>query len=480
MLHYSSHEQPHLRMLSEEQILDIHLATLEILARTGVEVREARARELLKQAGARVEGERVWIPSPLVEEAVRTAPERVVMAKRTGERSMPLEANRVFFGTGSDTPNTIDPDTRQRRRSRAADVGRFARLCDALPEIDFIMSLGVAGDVPEKAPFVYEFVEMLRGSSKPIVYTAHDLEDMEDIYELAVTVAGGQAALHTNPFLMHYAEPITPLIHSPVGLRKLLFCADHHIPIVYASGMSAGGSGPVTLAGSIALSSAECLSGLVIHQLASPGAPFIYGATTSVVDMGTLSYVYGGPEMSVANAAYADLARYYRLPVWGLAGSSDAMQVDAQAGLEAMLSVLMAFLSRGNLVHDVGYVESGLTSSMEMVTMCNEIIGMVRVLGRGVVTDADHLALEVIEEVGIGSHFLPTEHTARHFRTEHFLPRLLNRYNFAGWQQRGGKSLEDRTNERVREILAGHTPAPLSDAAEALAATVLQRAAARS
>jgi trimethylamine--corrinoid protein Co-methyltransferase len=297
---------------------------------------------------------------------------------------------------------------------------------------------------------------------------------------MAAAVAGGESALRANPFVIHYAEPISPLIHSPMGLRKLLFCADHRLPVAYVSGMSAGATTPATLAGGIALGSAECLSGLVIHQLASPGAPFIYGANVSVIDMATLGYVYGGPEFPITNAALADMARYYRLPVWGLAGASDAKTVDAQAGLEAMLSVLMAVLSRGNLVHDVGYIEQGLTSSMEMVTIVEEMIGMARMILRGIPTDHDHLAVDLIDEVGVGGQFLATEHTARFFRTDHFLTRLLDRNTFDKWQREGSKTLADRANEKVLGILASHRPAPIPEAARGVIETVLARAAARS
>ncbi len=480
MLHYSSHCQPHVTVLSEEQIRDIHLATLEILERTGVAVKQKRALELLQKAGARVDGERALIPAHLVDHAIRSAPERVVVCSRTGERVMPLEANRVFFGTGSDTPNTIDPETRERRRSRRKDVERIALLCDALPNMDFIMSMGVAGDVPEHVPFVYEFADMMAGSSKPIVFTASDEPDMADIYEMAAAVVGGESELQQNPFLLHYAEPITPLIHSPAGLRKLLFCADHRLPVAYVSGMSAGTGSPATLAGACAIVNAECLSGLVIHQLAAPGAPFIYGANVSVVDWRTLTMVYGGPELPLTNAGLAQMARLYRLPCWGMAGTSDAKTVDAQAGLEAMQSILMAVLSRGNLVHDVGYIESGLTSSMEMIALCDEIVAMARMLFRGIPVDDEHLALDLVEEVGIGGQFYATEHTAKFFRTDHFLPRILDRDNYDGWKAKGCPSLEDKANAFVLETLASHRPAPIPDAAQEVIESVLARAAARS
>jgi trimethylamine--corrinoid protein Co-methyltransferase len=460
-------------VLSDEQVRDLHLATLEILERTGVEVRDEKAHELLRRAGARVDGDRVRIPAPLVSQALHTAPERVVLSARTGERVMPLEEGRVFFGTGSDTPNTIDPETRQHRPARRRDITQIARLCDALPNIGFIMSMGIASDVPAETCFLHGFAAMLAGSSKPIIFTAQDERDLADIYEIACAVAGGEEALRSNPFLTHYAEPISPLIHSPNGVRKLVFCAERQLPVAYVSGMSAGATGPVTLAGACALANAECLSGLVIHQLVSPGAPFIYGANVSVMDMASLGYVYGGPEFSLTNAAFADLARCYRLPVWGLAGSSDSKVVDAQAGLEAMCSINTAILARGNLVHDVGYLESGLTSSMEMIAVCDEIISMLTILHRGLPMDADRLAVELVDAVGPGRHFLDTDHTLRYFRTEHFLPRLLDRNNCARWTERGCEDLADRANRRVRELLASHRPAPLSETAQAAIEKVL-------
>jgi trimethylamine--corrinoid protein Co-methyltransferase len=290
---------------------------------------------------------------------------------------------------------------------------------------------------------------------------------MEVIQGIAAAAVGGADALRSRPFIIHYGEPISPLIHSPLGVDKLIFCAERGIPAAYVSGASAGATMPAPLGGAIALANAECLSGLVIHQLVAPGAPFIYGANVSVIDMATLGYVYGGPEFSLTNAAFADLARHYRLPVWGLAGASDAKTVDAQAGLEAMCSIMTAILARGNLVHDLGYIESGLTSSLEMVVVCDEIIEMLKILYRGVPTDRDRLALDVIDEVGPGGQFLDTDSTLRYFRTEHFMPRLLNRQNFTRWSQSGAQNLADRANARAREILSSHCPPPLPAAATA-------------
>ncbi|NIR00105.1 MAG: trimethylamine methyltransferase, partial [Gemmatimonadales bacterium] len=266
---------------------------------------------------------------------------------------------------------------------------------------------------------------------------------------------------------------ISPLIHSPLGTEKLLFCAERRIPVAYPSGASAGATMPATLAGACAMANAECLSGLVMHQLTTPGAPFIYGANVTVMDMATMGFVYGGPEFSLTNAVFADLARFYHLPVWGLAGSTDSKVVDAQAGIEAMCSISTAILARGNLVHDVGYIESGLTSSPEMIVVCDEIIGMLGVLYRGLLVDRDRLALELIDEVGPGGQFLDSENTYRYYRSEHFLPRLLDRSNYERWRAAGSPDMADRANARVRELLASHRPEPLPAEAEAVVERVL-------
>ncbi|NIM06056.1 MAG: trimethylamine methyltransferase [Armatimonadetes bacterium] len=473
MLNFTPDQLPQIHALTEEQIHDMHSATLKILERTGVEVRHPRALELLREAGAKVEGERVRIPAELVEKAIQSAPAKVSVWSRTGENEMALEANKVYFGTGSDTPSTMDPRTGERRPPRFQDVVDIARLCDALTNYDFVMSMGIINDAPAQGNYLYGFAAMATGSSKPIICTANHADDMAAIYKMAVAIAGSEEALRAKPIFGHYAEPITPLIHSPTGVGKILFCAEHGIPVAYVSGMLAGGTAPVTLAGACALANAEGLSGLVIHQLAAPGAPFIFGTNTTVIDMTNSTCVYGSPEWRLTDALFADLSRHYELPVWATAGTTDSKVVDAQAGLEAMFSLNMSILSRGNLVHDLGYIDSGLTSSMEMILLCDEIIQMISVPLRGMPFDEARFALDEIDSVGPGGHFLDTDHTVRYFRTDHFLPRLIDRQNFDGWSKSGSKSLAQRANARVLEILDSHQPAPLPDEAKAVIEEVL-------
>ena len=236
------------------------------------------------------------------------------------------------------------------------------------------------------------------------------------------------------------------------------------MPCAYIPTALSGGSGPVTIAGAMAVANAEALSGLVISQLKCPGAPFIYGVNVTVLDMRTMISAYEPPEFVLTNSIFAAMAHHYRLPVWGLAGAADSKVLDAQAGAEAMMSILMALMSGGNLVHDVGYLESGLTSSMEMILLCDELIPMCRRIVEGFRLDDEAFALDVIDQVGPGGFFLDTDHTLDNWRTAHWHPRLLDRRRYHSWKEDGCPDIGDRLNAEARSILEGYRVEPLPDA----------------
>ena len=211
--------QPMVRMLSDEQVQAIHYATLEILSQTGVEMQDPQGRELLLEAGAWESDTRIKIPENLVTDAIANAPSRIPMHDRLGNLTMPLELGKIFFGSGSDTTFTLDVETGERRRTTAQDVEDIARLGDALDNIDFVMSMGNPSDVPPDDLYIHEFIRMIRGSVKPNVYTAKNRTDMEDIYRIAVAVAGGEQALREKPFFLLYAEPISPSLLQEYSLQ---------------------------------------------------------------------------------------------------------------------------------------------------------------------------------------------------------------------------------------------------------------------
>lgn len=452
---------PQFSLLSDEQKEDLHLATLEVLKRTGVRVFNEEALDLLRKAGCTItDGTLVMMPAHLVEEAIRTAPPKVTVYNRRGEPAMYLESTNVYYGTGSDLPNVIDPFTTERRKSKKKDVEDAARVCDALPNINFIMSMGLPSDVPIASSDVHSFEAMVTNSTKPIVYTAHDRAGLADIIRMAAVVAGDIEQLREKPFIILYAEPSSPLQHSEEAIDKLLLVAEHNLPVAYVPGSVMAAATPATMAGTFVVSNAELLSGLVIAELKRPGVGFIYGNGTGPMDMKTMLHAYGAPEFMTLNSAMAEMGRYYKLPTWGYSGCSDSKIFDEQAAIEGTAWALMAAMSGTNLVHDVGYVEGGLTCSFEMLVAMDEVHSLTRRLMDGMEVSDETMAVDLIHEIGPGGAFLATDHTLRHFRND-WHPTILDRNAYQEWKERGGKSLGQRANQKARELLEGYQPEAL-------------------
>lgn len=475
---YTVNNHPRFQVLSADQIEEMHFATLEILRRTGARVLVAEARDLLQHAGCWVDGDRVRFPGALVEWAVRAAPPGITLCDRTGLPAMHLEGYRSYFGTGSDCPNVIDPFTGERRQGRLEDVVNFARLVDALPNIDFLMCMAIAQEINQATSDIHHFEMMVNHTTKPLCYTAWDLANLQDIIAICEAVAGGAEAFRRNPFAILYTEPVSPLQHIVEGTTKLMYMARKGLPVVYTPGMTFGAVAPVTSAGGLLVANAELLSGLVIAQLMREGAPFVYGGGVAILDMRHMNVSYASPEFLINMAALCDLARYYRLPVFSFGGCSDSKVCDQQAALEAALWVMTTALAGGNLSHDVGYIEYGLTASMELTVLNDEIIGMVRRILGGVEVSAETMALDVIDSVGPGGHYLSEAHTLRHHR-ENWYPTLLNRTSYSTWLDQGGLTCSELANRKVRHILETHQPVPLADDVKATVHAIVQAADAR-
>lgn len=452
---------PSYRLLTEEQINEIHLATLEILETIGVRVLSDEGVELLKAAGCRVkDGHIVQIPNWLVTESIQSAPSRITIYNRKGEEAMLLEGRKIYFGMGTDLIRTYDLRTGELRPSQLQDVVHMARVADYCEEIDFIASMALPQDVPTNSMYVQCFKAMLENSTKPIFFTAAGQEDLAFIARMAEAVAGGEDQLRERPFLIHYSEPTPPLTHSYGAVRKLFFCAERGIPICYPPGLSLGGSGPVTLAGGIVQANAEALSGIVLHQLKAKGAPIISGIAAVPLDMLTSTFSYGAPEFRLTNSAFADLYHYYGLPMWSTVGS-DAHTLDQQAAMEHAIATLMCALDGANLIHDVGYMGQGLIGNPAMLLMCSEIISYVKRLLRGFDLSREKIGLDAIRRVGPGGNFLVEEHTVKHFREELWRPKFLNRDEPDTWIQKGRKNYGEVIVRQTLAILDRHEPEPL-------------------
>ena len=458
-INYQVNATPTFEVLSPDEIEAIYFSSLRVMEETGVRCYNTEAVDILQANGASVEDKNlVKVPSWMVDRARITLPAKVTLVgtpDRTGKRSyrMDLIKNSAYFGNGSDTPFTIDPYTQKRRRATYKDVKNLATISEAMPNIDFIMSLGITQDTAVGTYDRWQYLAMLEGTNKPINITAVDEEGLRDQLEMAYIRLGGKAEWKKHPAFSIYLEPVSPLSHDPRVIGKLLFCCDHDIPFVYTPCPMAGGTAPTTLAGLLVQALTESLFGIVVSQLRKPGAEVIIGGLLSNMDMRTTVMAYGSPEMALLSAAYTDISKWLYVPMYNTSGCTDAKLFDEQAAMEATMNTMIAILCGGNMIHDVGYIESGMTSSPDMLVVCDEIIGMCKRFMEGIPVTEDSVPLNTIDEVGPGGHYLGTDHTMAHFRTEFWQPRLIDRLDWDRWTKAGSKSMQERVHHRVIEIL---------------------------
>ena len=464
------------RTINLKQIEEIHSTSLRILSEVGVLVHHEEALALLAGAGAHQEGEnRVYLPAFLVERALRSAPTSITLYNRLGKPALLLERSNVYFGAGSDTLIYLDPFTGERRPWLSEDVAGAIRLVDALPHRYFVKSMGLLSDVDRRMINRRQYALMLQNSIKPQVVIAEDAATVADIVEMAAAVMGGKEVLQHRPHFALYCEPTSPLQLPLESVDKLLLAAEHRVPVNFACGAVAGASTPVTVAGTVAQANAEALSGLVIHQLKNPGAPFLYGYGDSPLDMRSMQALYAVPEALLLQGALCDLARFYGLPSWGYAGCSSAKLFDEQAVTEATIFTLLGALQGCNLMHDVFYIESGRTGSLELLTLMDEVISRVKFFLRGLDTSAEHLGLEAIRRVGPAGSFLGDQHTASHFRNS-WQPSLSDFSSFSEWEAAGSRSTGERIKEKIERLLKEHRPTPLDPAVEKEIEKIIERA----
>jgi trimethylamine--corrinoid protein Co-methyltransferase len=451
-------DPPSFPRLSEEQCRKVHWTSLEILERVGVRLHLEEAIHLLKKAGANVtDGNLVRVPSNLVEKALTTVPKRVVLYDRLGNPVMPVEGRRCFYGPGSDCLNIIDHRSETRRKPVVKDLIEGVTLCDSLSNIDYVMSMLLPSDVDEAIADRYQMEAMLNHTTKPIIFVTYEFGGCIDAIKMAETVMGSAEALRKNPMVACYINVPSGFLHNEDSLQKLLYLASKNLPSLYIPSSTAGITSPITPAGAVALDNAGTLLGLVLSQLKREGAPVVVpGMSPGHLDMGTFVLTYIEPERGIAQA----MAHFYGLPMFSLGGASESKTLDLQAVAEATLGLTMETLAGGNIIHDLGYLESGLTFSFAQLVICDEIVSWLKAFFKEFEMDDEALALDVIAEVGPDGQFLNTKHTLKHHR-KRWYPNLFERATYESWLEEGGKTLTERTAERIELILTEHKPEPL-------------------
>lgn len=461
------------RVLSEADIEKIHGAALHLVESVGMYVQHPRALELLAKAGCPQADGVVKVPARLVEELRRKVPSAIPVYDRDGQLAMTLGGYNSYFGSGSDLMSTWDLETGELRLSSLADTGRAARLVDALPNLSFAMSSAWPNELDPTCAFLQNFRAMAQNTRKPLVVTCKNTTDLKAMWEIASAIRGSEEALVAKPYFISYTESVSPLAHMDESLDKLLFCADVGLPSLYTPAPLAGATAPVTLPGMLAQGLAEYYQGMVIHQLARPGAQLIYGIGPLMLDFSTMQTLYCGIEVAIGHTASIELAHWLDVPNWAYGGMTDAHCVDAQAGLEIAEFILLNMLCGSHLTHDVGYQGFGLEVSLEQIVIADEFIGMNRRLLAGVTVDEDALAADVIAEVGPRGQFVSHRHTRRHYRTAQFRPAVMNRASREDWDAEGRPDARERARRRAIEILESHeVPALPQDVQETMDAIV--------
>ena len=459
-----------LKFLSNDDVYDIHVSTLDLLEHVGVQVECEEALKLLHGLGADVDfrTKRARIGPDLVGEAVRKTPPSFILHARNPERSLRIEDDRVFFLDGG-TPSFVISLEGKRQPATLRDVADLTRLYDCLEYMDLIIGGVFPTDIPEPIHHVHTYLTRLENTDKAAFYGyfARGRVVAQDLIEMGSVVAGGLEELRRKPVIMGWENPISPLSHGKAQTEMVLEFARLGLPIHIGPAIQAGATGPVSLAGVLVQQNAEVLSGIVMAQSAAePGRrpPIVYGAVPALADMRYGSMVYGAAEPALMNVASVQIARYYGLVCRGNGGTTESKTIDAQGGFESAITLLMASLGGANLIMNAagGSMEPGIGAmSYEKAVIDNDIAGIVSRILEGITVSDETLAAEVISAVGPGGQFLSQEHTRRLFEKEHFIPKISDRTTPDMWVKSGAKDIRQVARERANQILKDHHPAPL-------------------
>ena len=361
---------------------------------------------------------------------------------------------------------------RLRGKAVLDDVVKGVRLVDALPNIDFVMSMFLPSDVPQADYERHQMAIMLTESTKPIIFVGVEKESTVMAVDMAAAVAGGLKALQQSPFVINYVNTVSGFHHNAESVQRLLYAAERNIPSIYAPGSTRGTLGPITSAGSMALNNAAQLAGLLLSQLKREGSPLILcGRSGFYMDMRTMVPLYTAPD----GGPYGwDLARHYRIPTFTQA-CTDAKVFDAQAAAETALTLFEKALNGASLIHDLGYLDCAMTGCLELVAFSDEVIEWIKRYWQPFEISKETLALDLIHATGPDGHFLESDHTLNHFR-ELWTPSLLDRQDYETWSAKGSLTLQQRARQKVLDILASHRAESLSpEVAARLEGIVAQR-----
>ncbi|MBS1251002.1 MAG: Glycine betaine methyltransferase [Anaerolineales bacterium] len=458
--------QPRINLLDDKLIERILAEGFGLLQDPGIKIHNAEALTLLADAGANVDfdAQVARISQSLAEEALETAPSSFNLYDSDGNLAVRYGDDHVHFDPGSAAVSILDGETGEHRKAVTADYVRYAKLTETLPAYDAISTAFICSDVVDEIGDLYRLYLSLLYSRKPAVTGAFRIDTLHIMKDLLVADAGSLDALAAKPRAVFDVCPSPPLLWSELTCQNLIDLARYRIPAEMVSMPLAGSAAPVTLAGAVVQHTAECLSGLTIHQLVNPGAPIVWGGAPAITDMRSGATPMGAMETAMIDAAYAQVGKRLGLPTHAYLGASDSKIVDAQAGFESGMTALMGGLAGINMISGAGMLDFLRAQSLEKLVVDAEIIEMVRRLLRGIEARDESLGADVIRAVGHHGQFLGQKHTLTWFGKEHHIPSdVVDRGSLTAWKEAGAPTTVDRARERVQDLLAGYEPRPLDD-----------------
>ena len=437
------------------QLEEVHAATLQILDEVGVKFAYAPARKLLAQAGCRIDGQRVFISPKLVEAQVRKAPSTVTLYGRDSDQKRMLGAEKSVYGPCYGPPNVVSLD-QGRRASTLEDFVNFVKLCHQSANLDMVGGVMVE---PNDIPVAQRTAEMvyasLKYSNKPFMGGVAGAQAARQSIDLAARVFGGERVLARKPPFVSLLGATPPLAWDAPSLSAMREYVSVGLPVLCNTFHIAGVSAPVTLEGMLVVQNAEILAAIVYAQLLREGTPVIYSASSTCGNFKSGTATSGAPEMAVLTAATAQLARYYNVPCRSGGAATDAKTLDAQAGYESMMNLLMSTLSQTSLVlMAAGFLETYMAASYEKFVIDEEMIGMCRRIRRRAKTSPDRIALDVVKAASLQGECITHPHTFEHFKQELYLPILEERWPYAKWMADGAETIELKANRRWKQALA--------------------------
>jgi len=453
--------------LTEAQMTKIHDAAMNILSSVGVAFNEEESLDIFKKNGFKVDGKTVFFSENKVRGALESAPQRFTLAARNQANSVELGDDDFAFVPGYGAPFIITSDG-QKRDATMEDYDNFCKLVQTSKYIDMNGFMMVEpSDIPPETAHLDMLLSSIVLCDKPFMGSPISKEGARDAIEMAGLVWGGKDKIKDTPVTVSLINSLSPLQFSEEMAGSLIELARYGQACVLASLAMAGASGPVELAGVLAMQNAEILAGLTLAQLVRPGVPIIYGSTSSPMDMRTGGLSIGAPELSMIVSCTAQMARFYSLPSRSGGGLTDANFPDAQAGIESAMALITAARNGINFIlHACGILGAYVAMSYEKFIIDEELCGMVKKLIESIEISDETIDLPTIEEVGIGGNYLTQPKTFELCRTAFFLPELMTVQDYDGWQSAGGKRADERASDLLNKRLANYEKPDIDPAIE--------------